>query len=492
MVKKIFFRFILMIFLFAATCLVVRESVFKNTIFYTDKGFAPAGIRVVRGDTVTFINLTNRQFWPASDPHPQHSIEPTFDAQNGIGLLGKYKIFFKNDGTYRYHDHLNPKFRGVIKVIDKAVGADVSRCTEFTDKYEKKLCFLEYLEDMQLAKGDVKALSMLETIVSQNSDLKSECHSMAHNIGEIGYWSYSTNAKVINSQKVSVCGFGYVHGFMQEFAHHSPDFYSKSKSFCDYFSKEVKYDSDDWQITPEDTCYNGIGHGIVYLNFEDYRNDLVSLARTSGAKCSEINSAPAPLDHCLQGVFSGISGLYLGTHGFFLPLPDTEPLSLCTKFDKEYKLRCLANMIPVVGVIYNHNLENLLMTIKNMSKEDLEHSYRLAGDIAANWYSGGEIDSDSVAKACRKLSNPFSKYCISGFVAALPNIYGYEADPEFAMNICKKALVAAAGCQTEFLLEYEKINPDKMESVLRVLEAKDFHLLCRNPIIGKYCTYSNN
>jgi hypothetical protein len=55
-------------------------------------------------------------FWPASDLHPTHGIYPEFDPQDGIPADEKWTFQFLKSGSFKYHDHLNPFFRGIIFV----------------------------------------------------------------------------------------------------------------------------------------------------------------------------------------------------------------------------------------------------------------------------------------------------------------------------------------------------------------------------------------
>ena len=82
-------------------------------ILYTASGFSPRALRVAAGTTITFNNKTNRNMWVASDPHPTHTDNPSFN-QDQAGLT--YSHEFNKPGIYNYHNHLRSEDRGTIFV----------------------------------------------------------------------------------------------------------------------------------------------------------------------------------------------------------------------------------------------------------------------------------------------------------------------------------------------------------------------------------------
>ncbi len=465
----------------------------RNVVYLTNDGFVPFGIKITKGEPVRFINKTDKPFWPASDPHPQHTNIAGFDSSKAVLPKMFYEYTFSETGSFRYHNHLNPSQRGVVKVLETATISDVD-CKNTRDLYEQKECYSGELAEIQTLKGELSALTLLDKVVEENPGLQRECHDMAHYIGEESYWSYSKSKKIIKSDKISICGFGYVHGFMQEFAHHSVDFYSKSKDLCDYFAKDITYNGTKWDIEPGDTCYNGVGHGVVFLNYDDYSDNLALLAKVSANKCADISNDPKSLDHCYQGVFSGISGLYLGTHGYLIPL-DEEPLKLCTSFERDFRERCLGNMIPVVGVLYNRDLEKLARTVKGFDLKDSEYVYKMIGNIASSWYEAGYANLQSIESFCAKSDYSLRKYCAKGFTEGLAYYSEFANAWKTVKLFCSNLGLSdydTNECKMSFFLEFENLNSEMIENNLKSLDKKDFQFVCGNNIISKYCSYSNN
>jgi plastocyanin len=81
------------------------------------KGFVPATLSVKSGTLVTFTNKDKKAHQPASDPHPAHDSLPGFDSQTKLQKGQSYSFLFDKEGTFTYHDHLNPlTFNGSIIV----------------------------------------------------------------------------------------------------------------------------------------------------------------------------------------------------------------------------------------------------------------------------------------------------------------------------------------------------------------------------------------
>ncbi len=87
-------------------------------VTFDGKSFSPSSITVHQNDYVFFKNASTVNFWPASNPHPVHTIYPEFDADKAIGPGGQYKFQFTKIGTWGYHDHLHPSATGTV-IVEK-------------------------------------------------------------------------------------------------------------------------------------------------------------------------------------------------------------------------------------------------------------------------------------------------------------------------------------------------------------------------------------
>ena len=95
-----------------------------NNVEITASGFSPATLTVHQGDTVMFVNKDSSTHWPASAVHPTHNVYPEsggcigskFDACKRLAEGESFSFTFNEKGSWKYHDHLNPRNTGTIVV----------------------------------------------------------------------------------------------------------------------------------------------------------------------------------------------------------------------------------------------------------------------------------------------------------------------------------------------------------------------------------------
>ena len=80
--------------------------------------FLPNVATIKKGQSIAFVNKSNQQMWPASNPHPTHDIYPEFDPQEPIDTGKFWSFTFDRVGTWKYHNHLDPGVTGTIIVTN--------------------------------------------------------------------------------------------------------------------------------------------------------------------------------------------------------------------------------------------------------------------------------------------------------------------------------------------------------------------------------------
>lgn len=111
-------------FLFSACASIPAPSASRDTlpaehtevIMNTD-GFSPASVSLMAGDTVCWMNEhAGEARWPASNDHPTHEEYAEFDPQTPVRDGNHWCFTFSKPGSWVYHDHLFPEFRGTVVV----------------------------------------------------------------------------------------------------------------------------------------------------------------------------------------------------------------------------------------------------------------------------------------------------------------------------------------------------------------------------------------
>lgn len=85
---------------------------------YTTSGYNPSTLKVKKGTTVTFVNKSGSQMWPASAPHPTHTDYPELDPKKAVANDQTWAFTFDKVGTWKFHDHLFPSRFGSVTVVE--------------------------------------------------------------------------------------------------------------------------------------------------------------------------------------------------------------------------------------------------------------------------------------------------------------------------------------------------------------------------------------
>jgi hypothetical protein len=85
------------------------------TITLTEEGFVPQYVRIRAGTKVTLSTTRDKQFWPASNPHPTHGLYTGFDPQKPL-QPGESWTFTPKKGVWGYHDHIRSYYTGILYV----------------------------------------------------------------------------------------------------------------------------------------------------------------------------------------------------------------------------------------------------------------------------------------------------------------------------------------------------------------------------------------
>lgn len=105
-------------------------SISTVTVTYSDSGYSSSTVTIKRGDTVVFEDKSSRMMWTASAVHPTHKAYPgsdiakcgiseqsgIFDACKAYGSGESWEFRFNEQGTWKYHNHLQPNHTGTIIV----------------------------------------------------------------------------------------------------------------------------------------------------------------------------------------------------------------------------------------------------------------------------------------------------------------------------------------------------------------------------------------
>lgn len=107
-----------------------KRIIYEHIIKVNSSGFYPNILEINSGDKVVFVNIGDKNHWPASGAHPTHELYPgsgikkcgtverdkIFDSCGQISYGEIYSFIFNEVGNWVYHDHLHPDLKGKIIV----------------------------------------------------------------------------------------------------------------------------------------------------------------------------------------------------------------------------------------------------------------------------------------------------------------------------------------------------------------------------------------
>lgn len=391
----------------------------EYVVEYSPDGFKPNTLTVAKGDTVSFKNLSDEDFWPASDPHPLHSLYSKFDPKKPIPPGGVWSFKADKIGAWNFHDHLFPAFRGKLSVLSKK-------------DFEIKNRNLKRDEIIAMIKGDpLKTYNTLKNIYDPSTSF---AHSVFHLYGEVLYDKFGLSAIEYCD---SFAGFGCYHGFFIRAVSEK--------------GVEVAIELDRKCLEKYGPtglgCPHGIGHGLVeYFGLGKIAEPL--------EVCQKLNWK-GPLFGCASGVFmennfptvfdkNGVGKVTTReAHGNLF-----EP---CLTKAGAFKTTCYFEQASWWNEILRGNFTQIGKYCNSLKAINEKESCLLgAGNTAAETSS---YSADKVTEACSVMGSEFSTaVCRTG------GAWAFFANPDKrveAENICSGLGKYETYCLNKYILVKE-------------------------------------
>lgn len=443
-------------------------------------GYSPAELTVRKGDTVVFTTTTGKQFWPASDLHPTHTIYPEFDAQQPINPNASWSFTFTKVGSWSYHDHLAPLFLGTINVKGARISIKrtksdsiitVQECQDFNNGPYKMNCWEKSLQNVLDSEGITAGFNLYAKYYNSEPYFAQNCHGFTHKIGEASYKLYSQKRDFDVTQQVAYCSYGFFHGFIEAMFQDTGSL-DQAHDFCDYIDNKLKN-----QTSVLSACIHGIGHGVTDGSDPSAWGNVKALIDPGKKLCEQIGRSEYEKHICGTGIFNALEGLYQKPQ-YKLTLDRKDPFWICRQQDKDYFRRaCFDDFKDIIMAISNNDFAQAAKFVEGIE----EDSYAATAIDNLATYAGYFIlrkpSYDYAIDICHNLQPRLHVGCVSGLGAGF--MTAGEPDREYikALELCGSTRITrdeSRGCFTRVLrLSKLRYTPEIHKYVCSLVDKKD-------------------
>lgn len=408
-------------------------------VVLTDNGFEPKELTIPRGESVAFKTRTGEAFWPASNFHPAHAIYSAFDARLPVAPERSWNFTFGKIGIWGYHDHLAPRHKGTIVVLDPEAGirtkGDLQISCEGTRGKDQRECWASRIIALGKTKGMPAAFELIGEIYQAEPDFDKECHGITHYLGEAAYEAYAAGAAIAPDSRFTYCNFGFYHGFIESLL--VTEGLSSALALCDYLEGQLPS-----PMSIMDSCVHGIGHGVTDLAPMSAWGDSLALTQPGLALCRTVRRSEHELENCAGGVFNSLSLMYAQPE-YALTLDSKDPLRDCRVYEEPLLRQACYRNFQVL--LFRSGGQHIKAAGEYLASIPEDAIAAIAMDnitIYASKWSANPADDAGVIGECRSLPKRLRISCITGLGAGFISFSEPEKEYERAVPFCGHVLLS--------------------------------------------------
>lgn len=390
----------------------------NNTVVITltEDGFKPKKVQIEKGQTVKFRTNVEQDFWPASDSHPTHNLNPLFDSEEPIPPSKSWSFTFDTPGSWTFHDHLRSQFTGKIVVLGNG-GESLKECLkEVREESLSAHCWERKFATIISTKGLATALKVFSETYSEDLIFKRNCHDVMHYIGDAAYMAYQTDKEQVLSRETSYCGYGFYHGFIEAaLAEKGPGALIEARNYCDNLSESLELK--DWGILT--ACQHGVGHAVFDSIESTYWGDDDGMIQVGISRCERTFSDQEARNLCVSGIFNSYA-IAVNANFYNLSYNQDDPVLICKQQKELYQKYCFAE----VGIHYiknkNYSFSEFLNFVNGL--RDYKSIGKLVSAYADEKVRGSEkqLEALDLKKICSQFNLQQDLIsCIEGVVVGL-------------------------------------------------------------------------
>lgn len=206
----------------------------------------------------------------------------------------------------------------------------------------RQKCFALEIDRTLSTEGLDKAFDALIVFSKKDANFATACHGNVHEIGKAMYNRFFLGEKIKYTPKMSYCGYGFFHGFMEELLADTGNI-EKAVIFCKSLDAELSGSVSGGT----QACFHGIGHGAVDASEPSAWGNPTLMIYPAMELCKRLPKENYAEHLCQTGAYNSLEILSTDSK-YKLESLTRDPYSFCNSEPRERREGCYTNMIPAV------------------------------------------------------------------------------------------------------------------------------------------------
>lgn len=283
-----------------------------------------------------------------------------------------------------------------------------------SEGYRAQQCLNDLVVRVGKERGLDAGFDALQSVYLADSEFAASCHGTTHELGSQAYDEFEKGTMPRLSDKMSYCGFGFFHGFIEIFLQTGRPL-SEARKFCD----DAKNEIGSTIAGVSAGCYHGIGHGVVDGTDPATWGDELEFIEKGLDLCAKLGADEEAIERCASGVFNGLANVY-DNPKYDLKLDADDPYRVCRSQSTEWAIdACYDQMNGIVNRLYP-----VFSVALSIAQNRSELSHRETAIRAVSSHRAQEALSDTrgleeFIRDCGVLDAQWRITCVQAFAVGL-------------------------------------------------------------------------
>lgn len=326
---------------------------------------------------------------------------------------------------------LSGRFNNLDSAIEECKG----------EGYAAQQCLNDLVVRIGKEEGLDAGFDALQSVYLADSEFAASCHGTTHELGSQAYDAFEKGEMPRLSDKMSYCGFGFFHGFIEVFLQTGRPL-SEARTFCDNAKNEIG----STIAGVSAGCYHGIGHGVVDGTDPATWGDELVFIEKGLELCSKLGADDEAIERCASGVFNGLANVY-DNPKYDLKLDADDPYRVCRSQSAEWAIdACYDQMNGIVNRLYPVFADALSIA---QSRSELSHRATAVRAVASHRAQEALSDTrglEEFIRDCRVLDARWRITCVQAFAVGLVEFGKPKQEYIAATDACVAADFQVSEC----------------------------------------------